>query len=324
MSWRGALRAGCCVLAGVAGGGAPRRGGAPGAPPSTIGAPGRSFATPSTITRSPALSPDSTIHRLHAVAALDPFAERDRARRGDVLAVLVLVGDVDELALRAVEHRDLRHGDRVVAHGARRASRARTGRASARRRRSAISARISNVPVDGLTRVSAKLMRPWRGNTEPSASLIVTSNALSLGSVRRPAATARSERELVVLGDRERHPDRIDLPDRRQQRVVGGDEAAFGLRRAAREAGDRRGDVRVAEVQLAPRRASPARPARGGARVRRSTRRRRLPSARPRLRSASGFRRADLAIGLRLLRLRARRRRPRRAAACACERLRDR
>jgi hypothetical protein len=38
-------------------------------------------------------------------------------------------------------------------------------------------------------RVSAKLIRPWRGNVEPSASLSTTSKPLSLGSTRRPAAT---------------------------------------------------------------------------------------------------------------------------------------
>src|SRR5947208_13314144 len=55
----------------------------------------------------------------HAIAGLDalvddpgiarPFADFDRARLGGV----VLIDDVDELALRALEHRALRHGDRV-------------------------------------------------------------------------------------------------------------------------------------------------------------------------------------------------------------------
>ena len=45
----------------------------------------------------------------------------------------------------------------------------------------AISARISYVPVVGLTRVSLKLIFPLRGNIEPSESLIVTSYALSFG-----------------------------------------------------------------------------------------------------------------------------------------------
>jgi hypothetical protein len=35
---------------------------------------------------------------------LDPIANRDRPRRRDVLAVLVLCGDVDKLALRSFEH----------------------------------------------------------------------------------------------------------------------------------------------------------------------------------------------------------------------------
>ena len=42
----------------------------------------------------------------------------------------------------------------------------------------------------------------------------------------------------------------MHLPDRRQERVVGRDEAALGLRGTARQAGDRRDDVRVAQVQL--------------------------------------------------------------------------
>ncbi len=52
------------------------------------------------------------------VGRVDPLAEGDRAHRGHVLAVLVAVDDVDELALRAVEHRDLRNGDRLVARRA--------------------------------------------------------------------------------------------------------------------------------------------------------------------------------------------------------------
>src|SRR5512138_643973 len=53
--------------------------------------------------------------QVRAVAG-HPFAELHRLRHRDVLAVLVLAGDVDEFALRPVEHRGLRNGDRIEAH----------------------------------------------------------------------------------------------------------------------------------------------------------------------------------------------------------------
>src|SRR5207302_4580703 len=53
-----------------------------------------------------------------AAFRVDPVADHDVLGLSDVLAVLVLGGDVDELSLRAVEHRHLRYGERVLALGA--------------------------------------------------------------------------------------------------------------------------------------------------------------------------------------------------------------
>ena len=85
----------------------------------------------------------------------------------------------------------------------------------------------------------------------------------------RPVLEAHRDVELAVLGQRELagldvlpelgllglrepevHVDRVDLHHGREQHVGAGDEAALALQRAAGDAGDRRLDARVAEVQL--------------------------------------------------------------------------
>src|SRR5205823_8445052 len=43
------------------------------------------------------------------IRRVDPYAKRDRTDCCDVLAVLVLIDDIDKLSLRAVHHGDLRH-----------------------------------------------------------------------------------------------------------------------------------------------------------------------------------------------------------------------
>ncbi len=140
-----------------------------GAPASLIGAPGRSFATPSTITWSPGFNPLSTTHRF-CVVQRDPLAERDRPHGGDRPCRPC------PCRRRTRTCPACRRSPRPAARRARccarrrGASRARTGQASAGRSRLATSARISNVPVDGLMRVSEKLILPLRSSIEPSAS----------------------------------------------------------------------------------------------------------------------------------------------------------
>ena len=226
---------------GAAAAGAPARRARRCAPPSLIGPPGISLAMPSTITWSPGLQPRLDDPQVAAVG-VDPVAERRRAAA----------------SRRPCRPCPCRRRRRTCPAGrpARRPA-ARRSRSCARRRAArtrtnwpgfsapsalAISARISYVPVVGLMRVSEKLMRPLRGSVVPSDSLTVTSYALSFGSIELVRGDGAVEPQLLVLGDVEADPDRIDLRDRRQQRVVGGDEAAFRLLRAARQARDRRDD----------------------------------------------------------------------------------
>ena len=61
-----------------------------------------------------------------------------------------------------------------------------------------------------------------------------------------PAGEARG----VAFRQAEAHPDRIVLVDRRQQIGAGGDEVAFGLRRAPRNTGHRRGDDGIGKIEF--------------------------------------------------------------------------
>ena len=158
--------------------------------PTCTARPGTIFMSPSTITLSPAFRPAVMIQ-----SSPTHSPDLHRARLG-----LALGADhVDELALRAFEHRALRHRDRVRAHRALERSRARTGRGAGRPSAFGNSARVSVVPVVPETRTSEKSSRPGlrvcacRPRSSPRPRTCRPSAASS-----RPAATSRLERACSV------------------------------------------------------------------------------------------------------------------------------
>ena len=167
----------------------------------------------------------------------------------DILAVLVLGGDVDELSLRAVEHRHLRHGERVLALGA------------AQHHAHELARLQSGVVIDDLgahfigagRRIDARI-----GEVDAAAAgkrrAVGELDGHVVGVVFRqgecPSGNRAGQPQLLVFGNAEADPDRIGLRDDREQRVVRGGEAALGFHRPARQARDRSDDVGIAPVEF--------------------------------------------------------------------------
>ena len=274
--------------------------------PTCTGAPGAKMrATPSTITWSPAFRPDCD----DPVVA-GPVADLHRARLGLALGA----DDVDELALRAFQHRALRHRDRVRAHARPSASRARTGPGAARPSGLGISARVSLVPVAPETRTSEKFSLPV---LRVDAAVGELHRHLEAAVLRQLQAAGRAARCRCAAARCPAMP-KITYIGSICVTVVSstsgpGDQRALGALRAAGDAGDRRLDPRVAQVQLRLGAGAPAPP---------SGRPRAIASAETAssysfwltaLSAYSGFRRAAFLLRLREARLGAPRRRPRRA-----------
>ena len=146
------------------------------------GAPGPIFMTPSTMTRSPGLQPG-----LDDPAVARPFADLHRAR----LDLALRVHDVDELVLRAFEHRALRHDDRRRAHRAFEHDAHELAGAQHVLAVGELGARFARAGLRVHAHVGEVERRRCACSVVPSASLTVVLKRLPAGSLSRPASTSR-------------------------------------------------------------------------------------------------------------------------------------
>ena len=109
------------------------------------------------------------------------------------------------------------------------------------------TARIATVPVASSTRGETNSIGPWLRATRPARPRCVTPTLPAVVGRKRRAHEVR-----IGVGDREIDVQTIRLDDVSQQArlAAGGDEAAFGTHLAARQAGDRRANVRVRQLEL--------------------------------------------------------------------------
>ena len=214
-------------------------------PGSTIltGAPATTRNAPSTTTRSPRLQ---AAHDDDVLLAL-VVADHHRAQLG----VTVLLDDVDQVTVGALLHRELRHDDRVLPRAALHLGRhehagpqgllrVRQRRAHQERPRVLAEGRVGEVDAPGLRVGDAVghddlhlevLVRRQR-------ELLLLHQFLELGH--------------LVLRHAEVHPHRIERGDVGELGTVRErvDVGALALQRAAHQAGHRRADGGVAEVEL--------------------------------------------------------------------------
>jgi hypothetical protein len=236
-----------------------------------------------------------------AAVCVDPVADHDGLGLRDVLAVLVLGGDVHELALRAVQHRDLRHRQRVLALCA------------AQHHAHELAGLQGRVVIDDL---GAHFVRAGR-RIDPRVGEVDAAAArkrravgkldrhvvgVVLGKSERARGDRAAQAQLLVFRNAEADPDRIGLRDDREQRVVRRGETALGFHRPARQAGDRRHDVGIAPIEFQLVEPRPRRLYRSGGELR--VRRRVVGFLLPdRLALRQRGKSRSLAVGLRPLRL---------------------
>ena len=151
--------------------------------PTCTGAPGPIFITPSTTTRSPGLQ--AGLSMIQPSPAQSPTSHRPR------LGLALGVDDVDELALRAFEHRALRHHDRARPHRALQHDAHELAGAQHAAGIGEFGARLARAGL-GVDPHVGEVERAARARRSlPSASLTLALKRPSAGSLSRPASTSR-------------------------------------------------------------------------------------------------------------------------------------
>src|SRR5438105_7495599 len=192
---------------------------------------------------------DHAIAGLHALVdhpgVTGPVTDLDRAR----LCRAVFIDDVDELALRALEHRALRNGERIRARRAAQDDAHEFARPQLALGIGQLGTRLASAGGGGDAHVgevelAGALVHRAVGALERDVELAV------LRHRDAPGLHFSRERGLLVVRDAEVDPDRINLDHRGEQRLRTLYQRALRADRAARDAGDRRFDLGVCQVEL--------------------------------------------------------------------------